>query len=289
MKNIKKVILYSFLLLLTFAVGYIAWLNRPSEKNHNPPSTYESYQTTDRLIPLPPKINSTENTTQKHTQKEIEEWAASRSDLAAQWNMANTAFIGLCIGGLGLFFIAWTLVETRSAAKSAADTLDVARKTLSLSKEISYAELRAYLAFSHVQIAPVRANEYVHVRMFFKNTGQTPAKNVYNKGIMQIGVEKKANHIKFAKNFPILKATDVGSGNDLPFEVRTLKRLTQDQLTGVIADKLQIICAGYILYDDIYRIQRRLTFKFRLMSTGMDKDRNRMWGVNPCQKGNRIN
>ena len=122
-------------------------------------------------------------------------WKADRSDLAAQWTMADIAFVGVVVGSTGLFFVAWTLLATQDAARSARDTLDLAQRTFALSQTVTRAESQPYLATRSLEIVNgrqaafetngmvipteclVRAHEgvYLELALDIENGGRMPA------------------------------------------------------------------------------------------------------------------
>lgn len=94
-----------------------AWLNPVSKNHYNPSKAYSSQQGTNADFTPPPNIDADSGKTKTTTDKEIEQWRASRSDLAAQWKAADMSQLAFRIGVLGVVLLAWTIAETLGAGK----------------------------------------------------------------------------------------------------------------------------------------------------------------------------
>ena len=124
----------------------------------------------------PPNIDAETQTSRQNSDKEIEEWRAARSDLAAQWETADITNLAFRAGILGIILVAWTLAETRNASREANAATRAAESALAETKEANRAQLRAYLSIQGVNFgSPVIRGERLRVSVEFKNTGQTPA------------------------------------------------------------------------------------------------------------------
>lgn len=87
------------------------------------------------------------------------DFAATCSDLTAQWTVANLTWRGFMLGVIGLGLLGWTLIETRRAATAAADTLEEAKKateaaweSVKATKLGVRAEFQPYLEISHMGV-----------------------------------------------------------------------------------------------------------------------------------------
>ena len=162
------------IMFIAFCLGIWAYYGSPTNRYYNPANQHQStaYDGDSHAVtPMPEKIDSVTKTTKPYTAEEKEKFAADRSDLAAQWATARYTFVGLVLGGLGLFFIIVTVQESRKAAY-------FTQQALSETKSNSRKELRAYI---HVVPYALNLNSTedvptVVLRIF--NKGQTPALNI---------------------------------------------------------------------------------------------------------------
>jgi len=256
------------LVLLAIFVAYFVWLVRPSQHQQKPSQTYESYQTTEGVIQLPPKEEASNKTTEKYTEREIEEWAASRSDLAAQWNMADTAFIGLCVGGLGLLFIAGTLVETRKASELAKDGANAAWKAVQIQEEIGVKQIRAYIGVTSVHLAFKEGGGKIRVNAYIKNSGQSPALNKTD--VMQIILTKKAlpdDYVHPFKYNGLTQISSLGAGETNVHHVYFDEVITKDEIKLMMEQGYHIYFFGKIVYSDVFGNKRETITSFYINHT----------------------
>jgi len=180
-----------FFALSAFAFVAMGWLSPPSKKAYNPQQAHSSKSISDEMFVPPPDVHPIYKTAKKQTDREIEQWRADRSDLAAQWKTADMAQLAFRVGILGIVLLGWTLFETRNASQSARATLVVAQRTLINSRESSMAELQPVItlekskfAFKNIVydelggaigITPERENFYKFSALInIKNWGPTP-------------------------------------------------------------------------------------------------------------------
>jgi len=114
-----------------------AWLYPVSANHYNPSKAHSSQEISSEAFVPPPEIHPKYKTARKYSDKEIEQWRADRSDLAAQWKAADMSQLAFRIGVLGVILLTWTIYQTldagaelRSQNTIARDTLKVAQQTL---------------------------------------------------------------------------------------------------------------------------------------------------------------
>ena len=170
-KSNVDTIIFGLIAGLIFIWVLIVWSNPPSKQAYNPYDAPKcEVESCEGLAP-PPNVNPKTGQTKKTTNKEIEEWRANRSDLAAQWETADATRVAFRSAILGIWLLFWTIWATKK-------TTYFAEKTLSSTKDTSYKELRAYLGVV-LTAAPIKdGDETLAVNVTIKNFGQTPAYNI---------------------------------------------------------------------------------------------------------------
>ncbi len=162
-----------FILLSVAAVFWVvvAWLYPVSSNHYNPSEAYSSQKITSEAFMPPLEIHPIYKTTKKQSEKEIEEWRASRSDLAAQWKTADMSQLAFRIGVLGVILLFWTIYQTLDAGTE-----------LRRQNEIA---ISASLPFLDVVAAKVVRGSYNSgsLEIAVRNLGTSPAKNVQFSGI----------------------------------------------------------------------------------------------------------
>ena len=113
----KILIRIGFILASLLTAGWViaAWLYPVSTDFYNPHQAYNSQETSDEAFLPPPNIDPKYKTKKEQTNKEIEQWRADRSALAAQWHASETSQLTFRIGVLGVILLAWTIYQTLSA------------------------------------------------------------------------------------------------------------------------------------------------------------------------------
>jgi len=169
--------------------------------------------------------------------------------------MARSSLLALLVAIGGLILIWRTLVATRAAAESAADTLRIATDTLAETREISYHELKAY--------AGVGAGNYTFTRnqdgsaglgvtFEMKNFGQTPAYNFQSSIRLELvtfpGIEE-IQPAPFNSNGYTLNIGNTPSGS-------VGMHLSIDQVISLVNQSARIFANVALQYTD-YKGKRR--------------------------------
>ena len=157
----------TFLAVLWLGEGL---LNPPSSQFHNPYKTHQADRDARTDLVPPPRIDAEGKATRQQSEREIEEWRAARSDLAAQWETADLTNLAFRAGVLGIILVAWTLAETRLAGA-------VNQRSLKANENTAYRQLRAYLSVKQA-IRPISGSRPMGLDISITNHGQTPAEDV---------------------------------------------------------------------------------------------------------------
>lgn len=171
------------IIILTLIIGSAAYFWSPTQNHYNPADKHQASSDegyAKAIVSMPDKVDPIAQATQSYTASEKEEYVAERSDLAAQWATARYTFVGLIMGGMGLFILIMTYMESSKAAY-------FTERALNETKLNSRRELRAYLKvevdvlniYKSINIAR-GATDYDLVRFCVgvENCGSTPAKSV---------------------------------------------------------------------------------------------------------------
>lgn len=148
-----------------------AFLKPPSKNRYNPHNTYDCESASCEGFFFIPNVESAEKTTETPDYLKDEKWRSERSDLAAQWETADRTRLAFRAAMLGVWLLVWTIVEAKTAA-------NFAEQTLKSTKETSYKELRAYLGVVLTAVPIKDGDETLSIRVTIKNFGQTPAYNI---------------------------------------------------------------------------------------------------------------
>lgn len=150
-----KAIRIGFIILAVIALGYVfvGILKPSSEQAYNPQKAYQSEAITDEMFVPPPYVDPETKTTQETTDKQIEQWRADRSDLAAQWETADMANLAFRVGIAGIILLSWTLFETRSASRFAGETLRISNVALNDARTHARMELSPTVSISDTVIS----------------------------------------------------------------------------------------------------------------------------------------
>ena len=169
---------FAFAAIIAGAFVFMALLNPPSKQAYNPQKAYASGEISADMFVPPPNVDPAKKGNQESTEKQIEEWRANRSDLAAQWETADMAHLAFRMGILGVILLGWTIFETRNAANSASQTLSIAQDSLDETKLNSMRELRAYVSCYVVAKNFNDTGRIPTIAIRFINQGVTPAINI---------------------------------------------------------------------------------------------------------------
>jgi len=189
---------FALKILVVVGVLLIAIVTMPSEREIRRNNSTQTDQSVINTVPTTeldlPIVAETRADKRAKKADEI-----SLSGLKAQWVMADIAWMGMFIGGIGIAYIAWTLRETREAAKSASKALGVAQDTFEFEKK----SRRPWINISDVKIIKISPEEIdpnntymsisggpldtgipvgsdfrrVEVQVSFENVGSSPAIN----------------------------------------------------------------------------------------------------------------
>lgn len=113
----------------------MGWSNPPSKQAYNPYDVPKCEAESCEGLAPPPNVNPKTGQTKKTTNKEIEEWRANRSDLAAQWETADATRVAFRSAVLGIWLLFWTLLETRNASSYAGKALLATRQATELVRQ----------------------------------------------------------------------------------------------------------------------------------------------------------
>jgi len=166
----------AFLIVTMILLAFAASVLSPTNDHYDPAGSHKSTPDkgySEALVFIPEKPKSIEGAKQAYTDQEKEQYAASRSDLAAQWATARYTFVGLVMGGMGLFFIIVTLRESSKAAY-------FAEQALFETKQNSKRELKSYITSSEIVGGKIPSTPSINaiVTLKFQNDGSTPASNI---------------------------------------------------------------------------------------------------------------
>jgi len=182
-------VFFAFTAFIAFIWVFIRALNPPSKKAYNPQKAYANHQISAKEFVPPPDIDPETQEPKEYTEKQIEQWRAQRSDLAAQWETADMAHLAFRVAALGMILLGWTIFETRSAANSAAETLEIAENANSLTskaiadaQEVATAENRAWIDIIDLSVTlhhmpPFPTTEF-SIEYTIKNVGKSPALSI---------------------------------------------------------------------------------------------------------------
>lgn len=165
----------------------------------NPEAAKSTYEDAASVSKLPPKIDSQTNSEKEYTEQEKESFVRERSDLAAQWAMAQFTWIGIWVAVIGIGFVVWAIIEGRRAARYAEKVLIETVKSTKITEKTSKAEFQPYLTFSNsielghlgisrfegsdqiVGASAVRSDHHIQIapRIHVTNKGKTPATDVF--------------------------------------------------------------------------------------------------------------
>jgi len=231
--------------LIFFGAFYIS----PSNKHYNPADQQYPIGANNHAevnTPAPVNINPITNEEEPASQKEAENYAAGRSDLAAQWAMAEYTFVGLGMGALGLILIGFTYWESRKAAY-------FTEQALNETKISSRKELRAYLVIT-AAIENYHGSDNGFITVSFENTGQSPAINLTYR--VEVKIDGSA---------------DDGIDVDKKISIPPAKKIFHP--VEVAADLLNssdvIICEIFCGYNDIFGGERFIKETKRILGLNL--------------------
>jgi len=175
-------------IMIVCAAGILFWavLNLPSERYGHQHSGDKAEYSQESTLPIPKSDASIDSENKENADKSNSQKIA-QSNLSSQWVMANIAWMGSFIGIIGIGFIAWTLHETRNAARSARDTLGIAQDTLAETQKTTALEMQPYLSCEWIK-AKVGSHDadsgvIAMLSLEITNKGKTPAYIIMGKNM----------------------------------------------------------------------------------------------------------
>ncbi|WP_415013724.1 hypothetical protein [Brevundimonas sp.] len=182
-------------------------------------------------------------------------------DLDAQEDMAIwaqamfwTALAQALLSAAGIVLIYITFRETRRAANSAEEIVDVTRRS-------AERQMRAYLSIRRVQIEDFKVGEYPKVTIDLRNTGQTPAKRISARIDMRRSNKWEDERASFQNPVHTSRLEIGGQCDTSQTLAADLIALTDDQEIGFMAGEWGYAVFGLITYRDVFGKLRRLTFR----------------------------
>ena len=107
-----------------------------------------------------PSNKATDSAKQEYQDKR--DFAATCSDLTAQWTVADFTHRGFWLGLIGLGFLGWTLLETRKASMSARDAAKAGWEAVEATKLGVRAEFQPYIEIGNLRAIPADTSEIYH-------------------------------------------------------------------------------------------------------------------------------
>ncbi len=189
------------------------------------------------------------------------------ADLQAQQSMALAAWsaVGVSAFGLiGLFFtVRYALFAWRSAEKSAdADNkaLELARTQLDEARQANMAQLRAYLSVQDLQVNNFSVGDKPRFEFLIRNNGNTPAYDVQYIAQVYLSDDPKAYKVRFPSiewQSKLIVAPSYANSGFVGGDTV----MTKAAYEAVMSGKLVPVLAGYIVYRDIFKKRRYVTFR----------------------------
>jgi hypothetical protein len=216
-------------------------------------------------------------------QREKDGLVTQQSMADSTLNLVRLTYWQVGIGVLGLIALFYTLHLSRGATRAAIQAAEAAKESVTITSDTAKQQLRAYLNLSAAKIS-MEDDGRVHVKLTFKNGGQTPAYRVTIKTTL------KATSFPFAGPFdvpppripgrPISRAT-TGAGSDCISEMSFPNLFDIPFRNNVNAGTVAFFAYGKVEYVDIFDSPH--TTSFRYMHTGK-------WGgsrgMDVCDDGN---
>lgn len=207
-------------------------------------------------------------------------------DHKAQIFMAGFTFIGLLIGGAGLYLIARTLIETQKASDVAKRGTDAAWRALEIAQDTAEKQLRAYIVIESIEQVRVDYNNPPVFIATMRNTGQTPAKRIDRFVAFTAVSEDVRPRFAFRDaegNLPDLPSYILGPEKLQTIEIGMRRQVAPDIVNAMFSGEVKCYGGGVISYDDIYGKRRRTIFRFEAIPQSEGRFR-----VNLLNRHNRI-
>jgi hypothetical protein len=190
-----------------------------------------------------------------YPQKPTWDWsryiAVTPSDTSAQWIMAIFGIIATGVSIAAVILLKMTLTATREAAEYGAEMVE-------LTKDTAKRQLRAYMCISRTRVE-WQNNRIIQVMVVFRNTGQTPARDIIMWGMIDPGHK---DSFEIPENYNDGSRGTVGADGEYTHQGQT-KPLDEETWRQVRAREIPLWLWGELSYDDIFGQQKRST-PFRL-------------------------
>jgi len=247
---------FAIKILFVILVMGIAILTQPSqwERNHSNSTQAENSEISPLKIAKPdtPITAETEAYEQEKQANKIAE-----NGLKAQWVMADIAWLGMFIGGIGIAYIALTLMEARKTTKAAEKSIDVTR-------EMGVKQTRAYIGVESIEILNWAENGTLATRTYFKNFGQTPASSM----VFIIDIFTSKTRLPPEYEHPVKHRTPpaqsmLAAGERFYSDTVADNIITKEQFYRMIASYAGYFnIIGQIAYTDVFGTERVTRFRY---------------------------
>ena len=198
-----------------------------------------------------------------------------QDDLNAQKEMARwakplfwAAFAQAVLSAVGIGLIFVTFLETRKAAKSAEDIVEVTRTS-------AERQLRAYLHAGQLQVVNMLPGKVPHVVFGLKNAGQTPAYDVSLSFVAFASANPDDVRIFGVTTSPTRKMRlhfgPGQAGNNIG-TLEGMNFLGSEDIHAFVRREWGIGIAGYVTYRDTFKRVRRTVFRGHAIGTRPDEN-----------------
>jgi hypothetical protein len=188
---------------------------------------------------------------------------------------------------------AWTISDKIAVGAVIASVLQFLALlwTIGIMRANGRRELRAYVLqeggqlYDGTTVEPIMPENFDQpaATLVFKNMGQTPAYKVTSWGdIAVIPIREEAT--LSIPDVPPKYSTTLGAGNGFPKHFRFKRRLTAEEITGVVRGEVGIYIFGRVTYRDAFK-KERFTY-FRLIYTARHWPPPKGAQLNFCESGN---
>ena len=177
----------------------------------------------------------------------------------AKWarNMFWAAVVQAVLSAIGIGLILLTFFETRKAAKSAKDIVDVTRTS-------AERQLRAYLHAGHLRVVNMLPGKVPHIVFGLKNAGQTPAYEVSLSFVSFADADPDKVRIFRVTTSPSRKLRlhyGPGQAGEMLGYFEGMSPLTTEDIDAFVRREWGMGAAGYVSYRDTFGRMRRTVFR----------------------------
>lgn len=252
-----------------------AWLYPVSANHYNPSKAHSNQEIPSEAFMPPPEIHPKYKTTRKQTDKEIEQWRADRSDLAAQWKAADMSQLAFRIGVLGVILLSWTIYQTLDAGAELRRQNEIALIGAELEHQpyLSASEMKAG-SNTPIILMPYENHASLYCRVDMTNNGKTP---------IYIRSTKLDFSVHFLNKFPCVhvdrakayQPVEIMPNDSEPIYVIMMFKFPKEISDPKAEFLLSSINAKIIIeYDDAFSLKTERTKKFSVAHGGsiIDQD-----------------